>query len=63
MADKARTKAALRLIDLDTMRKKFRVRKAGACIAIDLDGATLRAVQTAPRGEGVVVSRIIAEPL
>ena len=63
MADKARTIKALRLIDLDRMRKKFRVRKAGACIAIDLDGSTLRAVQTAPRGEGVVVSRIIAESL
>ena len=61
MADKTRM-TALRL-DLDTMRKKFRVRKAGACIAIDLDGSTLRAVQTAPRGEGVFVSRIIAESL
>ena len=50
MADKARMKAALRPIDLDKMRKKFRVRKAGACIAVELDGATRRAVQTAPRG-------------
>ena len=63
MADKSRMTAALRPIDLDKMRKKFRVRKAGACIAIDLDGSTLRAVQTAPRGDGFFVSRIIAEPL
>ena len=63
MADKARMKAALRPIDLDKMRKKFRVRKAGACIAVDLDGSTLRAVQTAPRGDSFYVSRIIAEPL
>src|SRR5437867_1123564 len=63
MADKSRMSAALRPIDLDKMRKKFRVRKAGACIAIDLDGSTLRAVQTAPRGDGFFVSRIIAEPL
>jgi Tfp pilus assembly PilM family ATPase len=63
MADKARMKAALRPIDLDKMRKKFRVRKAGACIAIDLDGSTLRAVQTAPRGDSFFVSRILAEPL
>jgi type IV pilus assembly protein PilM len=62
MADKARMKA-LRPIDLDKMRKKFRTRKAGACIAIDLDGSTLRAVQTAPSGEGFVVSRIVAEAL
>ena len=62
MADKARMKA-LRPIDFGKMRRKFRVRKAGGCIAIDLDGATLRAVQTAPRDEGVFVSRIIAEPL
>src|SRR5688500_201874 len=63
MADKARMKAALRPIDLDKMRKKFRVRKAGPCIAIDLDGSTLRAVQTAPRGDSFFVSRILAEPL
>jgi len=63
MADKARMKAALRPIDLDKMRKKFRVRKAGACIAIDLDGSTLRAVQTAPRGDSFSVSRIFAEAL
>jgi type IV pilus assembly protein PilM len=63
MADKARIKAALRPIDLDKMRRKFRARKAGACIAIDLDGSTLRAVQTAPRGDGFFVSRILAEPL
>ena len=63
MADKARMKAALRPIDLDKMRKKFRVSKAVACIAIDLDGSTLRAVKTAPRGDSFVVSRILAEPL
>lgn len=63
MADKARMKAALRPIDFGRMRKRFRVGKAGGCIAIDLDGSTLRAVQTAPREESVLVSRIIAEPL
>lgn len=61
MADKSRMQAALRPIDLDKMRKKFRVRKAGACTAIDLDGSTLRVVQTTPRGEDFRVSRIVAE--
>src|SRR5687767_5652054 len=63
MADKTRMQAALQPIDLDKMRKKFRARKAGACTAIDLDGSILRAVQTAPRGDGVAISRIVAERL
>jgi Tfp pilus assembly PilM family ATPase len=52
-----------RLASLPPFRKKQRPRVQGQVTALDVDGATLRVVQAAPRSNGIAITRIVAQRL
>ena len=51
------------LTSLPPFWRKRRPRVLGQVTALDVDGATLRVVQTTPHGDRISVTRIVAQPL
>jgi Tfp pilus assembly PilM family ATPase len=60
--DRPRFKLAWKSLNAPLQRKRFR-RPPGSITALDVDGPLLRVVQTAPRGNRIAVTRILAERL
>jgi Tfp pilus assembly PilM family ATPase len=53
----------LKRLDLQRLRTKFRVRRAGQITALDVDGSILRVVQAGTRANRPAVTRVDAAPL